>query len=215
MIDTGSRRARADEVWAVVRAERLALVDDLWPLAAQRWTTPSLCPGWDVHDVTAHLVHDARTTRLSFVSDLVRAHLDFDRANAAGVVRARRDHPLVTLVALEAHGGRTTGAPAPLATRLVEVFVHGEDVRRPLGLARTYPLDAVVTALAHQARTSTTVGGGRERAAGFRLVAVDADLMTGAGPEVRGSALALLLALSGRPTRPGEITGPGACAFQR
>lgn len=215
MLDRARTRARAEQVWAVVRAERLALVDDLWPLAGHRWSTPSLCPGWDVHDVIAHLVHDVRTTRLSFVRDLVRAHLDVDRANATGVARARRGHPLVTLVALEAYGERTTSAPAPLATRLVEVFVHGEDVRRPLGLARAYPLDAVVTALAHQARTSTKVGGGRERATGFRLVAVDADLMTGDGPEVRGSALALLLALSGRPTRPGEITGLGARAFLR
>lgn len=214
MIDAGRRPATAD-VWAVVRAERVALVDDLWPLAAHRWTTPSLCPGWDVHDVIAHLVHDARTTRPSFVRGLVRARLDFDRANAAGVARARRGHPLVTLVALEAHGDRTTGAPAPLATRLVEVLVHGEDVRRPLGLERAYPLDAVVTALAHQVRTSVKLGGGRERSAGLRLVAIDADLMTGDGPEVRGSALALLLALSGRPARPGEITGPGARAFLR
>ena len=193
-----------------MRAERLALVDDLWSLPDARWPTPSLCPGWDVHDVVAHLVHDARTTRAGFVRDLVGAGLSFDRANARGLASARRSDPRLTLATLEAVSGRTTSAPAPLATRLVEVFVHGEDVRRPLGLSHAYPLEHVLTALAHQVRTGAGAGGGRERAAGLRLVALDAGVMTGHGPEARGSALALLLALSGRPVRPGEITGPGA-----
>ncbi|MEU6136601.1 hypothetical protein [Nocardioides sp. NPDC047086] len=34
--------------------------------------------------------------------------------------------------------------------------------------------------------------------------------MIGTGPEVRGSAIALVLALSGRPVGPGELAGPGA-----
>ncbi len=205
---------RAD-VWEVVRAERLALADDLWPLSDARWATPSLSPGWDVHDVVAHLAHDARTTRRSFACDILRARLDFDHANAAGVRRARRRDPRRTLVALEWAGGRTTSAPAPLATRLVEMIVHGEDIRRPLGLDRSYPLDAVVAALAYQARTGVALGGGRERAEGLTLLADDAALRRGTGPEVRGSALALLLALSGRPVRPGELTGPGAAALTR
>ncbi len=211
----GLARASADDVWAVVRAERLALVDDLWPLSDERWTTPSLCPGWDVHDVVAHLVHDARTTRRSFVRELAWARFDFDRANAAGVARSRSTDPRRTLTKLEDAAPRTTGAPAPLATRLVEVVVHGEDVRRPLGIDHAYPLDAVAAALAHQARTSASVGGGRERATGLTLVAEDADLRRGTGPQVRGSALALLLALSGRPVRAGELTGRGADALTR
>jgi hypothetical protein len=44
----------------------------------------------------------------------------------------------------------------------------------------------------------------------LRLVASDAAVDTGSGPQVDGSALALLLAVSGRPVRPGELSGPGA-----
>ncbi|GAA1762936.1 maleylpyruvate isomerase family mycothiol-dependent enzyme [Kocuria aegyptia] len=201
------------EIWPVVHAERQALIRDLEGLPAQQWARPSLCPGWDVHDVLAHLVDDARTTRLGFLRRLAAAGFDFDRCNARGIARERRADPRDTLAAFRAVSGRTTSAPAPPATRLVEAFVHGQDIRRPLSLTRACPTGPVAEALRHQLRTSTKVGGGRERAAGLRLVATDAQLDAGAGPEVHGSALALLLAVSGRPVGPEELTGPGAAAL--
>jgi uncharacterized protein (TIGR03083 family) len=203
------------DIWPVVHAERRALAEDLEALPRERWATPSLCPGWDVHDVLAHLVHDARTTRCSFVRDLVTARFDFDRANAAGVARERAVDPADTVVELRVTSGRTTSAPAPRATRLVEVFVHAEDVRRPLGIHRDYPPGPVVTALLHQLRTSTAIGGGRERAAGLRLVTTDADAAIGEGRVVRGRAIELLLAVSGRPVHPGGPAGWAALTPRR
>lgn len=203
------------EIWPVVHAERQALIRDLDALPALDWATPSLCPGWDVHDVLAHLVDDARTTRLGFLRHLAAAGFDFDRCNARGIARERRADPHSTLAALRAVSGRTTSAPAPPATRLVEAFVHGEDIRRPLGIERACPTAPVAEALRHQLRTRVQFGGGRERAEGLRLVATDAALDVGTGPEVRGSALVLLLAVSGRPVGPEELTGPGAAGLVR
>lgn len=48
------------DVWPTVHAERQALADDLEHVAPDRWATPSLCAGWGVHDVLAHLVETAR-----------------------------------------------------------------------------------------------------------------------------------------------------------
>jgi uncharacterized protein (TIGR03083 family) len=203
------------EIWPVVHVERQALIRDLEVLPTQQWATPSLCPGWDVHDVLAHLVDDARTTRLGFLRHLAAARFDVDRCNARGVARERRADPRSTLAAFRAVSARTTRAPAPPATRLVEAFVHGEDIRRPLSLGRAYPAAHVAEALRHQLRTGVQFGGGRERAQGLRLVASDADLDDRTGPEVHGSALALLLAVSGRPVGPGELTGPGAVTLAR
>ncbi|MEV6218034.1 maleylpyruvate isomerase family mycothiol-dependent enzyme [Nocardia sp. NPDC051833] len=201
------------EIWTVVHAERAALIADLADLPAERWSTPSLCPGWDVHDVVAHLTDDAKTTRLGFVVHFAAARFDFDRFNQAGVARERAEDPALTLAAFRAASGRTTGAPAPKATRLIEAFVHGEDIRRPLGLHRDYPVAPVVTAVRHQLDTSVKVGGGKERARDLRLTATDADLDVGDGPQVRGSAVALLLALSGRALAAGELDGPGAATL--
>lgn len=197
-------------VWQVVHDERRALSADLAALSPQRWSEASLCPGWDVHDVVAHLVDSAKTTRWSFVRRMISARFDFDRDNANGIARERRASPAETLTAFDAIVTETKTPPAAPATRLVEAIVHGEDVRRPLGIIREYPVDRVLPALQYQLKTSGAMGGGRERAQGVRLVAVDADFASGSGPKVRGTALALLLAVSGRPLPPGELTGPGA-----
>nr|WP_042198711.1 maleylpyruvate isomerase family mycothiol-dependent enzyme [Kibdelosporangium sp. MJ126-NF4]CEL23507.1 hypothetical protein [Kibdelosporangium sp. MJ126-NF4]CTQ89121.1 hypothetical protein [Kibdelosporangium sp. MJ126-NF4] len=199
-----------NEIWTVVHAERDALIQDLQSIPAERWATPSLCPGWDVHDVLAHLVDDAKTTYLGFVRQFAAARFDFDRYNNNAVERERADDPRHTLDSFRAVSHRTTSAPVPKATRLVETFVHGEDIRRPLGISRDYPVEHVVAALRFQLKTGVSTGGGKERAHGLRLIATDdPDIDVGTGPEVRGTALALLLAVSGRPIDADELTGPG------
>ncbi|MCI3934979.1 maleylpyruvate isomerase family mycothiol-dependent enzyme [Streptomyces sp. AN091965] len=202
-----------DDVWALVHAERAALIDDLAHLDDERWSTPSLCAGWSVHDVAAHLVDTARTTRLGFVAGLVRARFDFDRQNTRGVERERGATPGETLERLRRVAARTSTPPAPLDSRLVEEVVHGEDIRRPVGLTRSYPRQAVVRALRLQTRTPASFGGAKELTTRVRLTATDTDLAIGTGPEAKGPALALLLAVSGRRTALDELEGPGAAAL--
>ena len=201
------------DVWPIVHAERAALIADLETLDDAQWDTPSLCGDWTVHDVVAHLIDTARTTRLGFVMGLARARCDFDRQNADGVARERGASPQETLMRLRQVASRTSTPPAPLDTRLVEEIIHGEDVRRPLGLSRSYPLDAVTRALRLQVRTSASFGGAKELVAGIRLTATDADVSIGDGPEVRGTALSLLLAVSGRSVALAELAGPGVQAL--
>ena len=200
---------RRSEVWPIVHAERARLIEDLQGLPEQAWATPSLCAGWDVHDVLAHLVDTARTTRIEFIRRMIRARLDFDHDNQLGVRRHRTGEPRETLEALRAVVDWTLTPAAPLATRLVEAFVHGEDIRRPLGIRADYPLHAVVTALSHQADSSAVLGGGRERIAGLTLVATDSGLTRGRGPQVRGRSIDLLMAVSGRPVPIDALDGPG------
>jgi uncharacterized protein (TIGR03083 family) len=201
------------DVWSLVHAERAALIDDLERLDARGWDVPSLCTGWTVHDVVAHLVNTARTTRLGFLVDLARAGFDFDRLNARGVERERGESPEVTLERLRRVASRTSTPPAPLDTRFVEEVVHGEDIRRPLGLTRSYAQEAVVRALRLQARTPASFGGAKELVARVRLTAADADVSIGDGPEVTGTALSLLLAVSGRRVALDDLDGPGVDAL--
>jgi uncharacterized protein (TIGR03083 family) len=201
------------DVWPLVHAERSALIEDLERLDDRSWEMPSLCDGWTVHDVVAHLVDTARTTRLGFLVALARARFDFDRQNTRGVERERRASPRETLEQLRRVASRTSGPPAPLDTRLVEEVVHGEDIRRPLGLTRAYSQEAVVRALRLQVRTPASFGGARELVAGVRLTAVDADVSIGDGPEISGTALSLLLAVSGRRVALDELDGPGVGAL--
>lgn len=197
-------------LWSAVHEERRRLADDLERLSDADRRRPSLCPGWDVHDVVAHLVDSALATRRSFVVDLLRARGDFDQANERGIARHRRERPRDTCRALRDVADHCTTPPAPLATRLVEAVVHGEDVRRPLRIERRYPAEAVRAALEHQLGTSVRWGGGRERAASLRLVDRASGDSWGEGPEVVAEAVDLLLAVSGRPIAAGLATGPGA-----
>jgi uncharacterized protein (TIGR03083 family) len=189
------------------------LIDDLEGIDEQRWDEPSLCAGWTVHDVLAHLVDTARTTRIGFVVGLARARFDFDRQNADGVDRERGATPAATLERFRRVLTRTSTPPAPLDSRLVEAIVHGEDIRRPLGLSHPYPRDAVVRSLRLQARTPASFGGAKDLIAGLRLTATDADVTIGAGPEVTGPALSLLLAISGRRVALSDVAGPGVGAL--
>jgi uncharacterized protein (TIGR03083 family) len=193
----------------MVHAERAALIDDLEGLDDAQWAEQSLCGEWTVHDVVAHLVDSARTTRLGFVAGLARARFDFDRQNARGVDRNRGASPQETLDRLRHVASRRSGPPAPLDSRLVEEVVHGEDIRRPLGLARSYAQEAVVRSLRLQSRTPASFGGAKELVGRVRLTAADADLSIGDGPEVEGPALSLLLAISGRRVALGDLAGPG------
>lgn len=198
------------EVWAFVHAERQQLLNDLESLTASDWETPSLCPGWTVHDVLSHLVDTAKTGKPAFVWSMVRSGGDFDRANERGVRRCKRDDPEQTLASFRQVSELRRTPPAHPATRLVEAIVHGEDIRRPLGLRGDYPTAAVHEALAYQLRTPASFGGSRERATGCRLIDIDTGVSWGDGLEVRGKAVDLLLAATGRGIAPESLEGPGA-----
>jgi uncharacterized protein (TIGR03083 family) len=202
-----------NDVWPLVHAERAALIDDLEHLDAAQWAQPSLCDGWTVHDVVAHMVNTAAATRIGFAAEMIRAGFDFDRQNARGIERARGASPAQTLERLREAAPRTSTPLAPLDTRIVEEVLHGEDIRRPLGLTRAYPEEAVVRSLRHQVRTSASFGGAKQLVARVGLSATDADVSFGNGPAVRGTALALLLVISGRHVALDELEGPGVATL--
>ena len=88
--------------------------------------------------------------------------------------------------------------------------MHGEDIRRPLGITGSYPEPAIARALAYQLRTPVSFGGGRERAAGLRLVDRKTGATWGQGDGVEAEAIDLLLAVSGRRVNRERLDGTGA-----
>lgn len=208
-------RASAATVWQVVHSERRQLAADLSGLPDEQWNLASLCPGWDIHDVLAHMVDTALTSLLSFARDLVMARMDFDRANENGIAREKRQDPMDTLSAFREVVDCTRTPPANVATRLVEAIVHGEDIRRPLGTSGSYPRHAIVQALAYQLRTPVSFGGGRERAAGLLLIDRSTGATWGKGDDVEADPLDLLLAVSGRRVAQERLDGSGASRLIR
>jgi uncharacterized protein (TIGR03083 family) len=198
----------ATDIWATIHSERRALADDLDSLTPEQWETASLSEGWTVHDVLAHLLVLAGMTPFRFVARLAGAGFNFDRYADQGIAREKRPDPAQTLAAFRAMQERSTAPPGPQQTWVGEHFVHGEDIRRPLGITRSYPMDAVLATLDFYQRSQPVIGG-RDRVAGLTLRATDADHSVGSGPEVAGPALDLVLAATGRSSAWASLSGPG------
>jgi uncharacterized protein (TIGR03083 family) len=143
-----------------------------------------------------------------FVGKMAKAGFDFNRFAAAGVARESSGGPAATIAELRACQSRRTAPPGPKDTWLGEAFVHGEDIRRPLGIKREYPLDWVSRALTFYSGSEPIVHG-KSRVAGVTLHVTDTDLRLGSGPEAAGPVLSLLLVASGRGAVLDELSGPG------
>lgn len=86
--------------------------------------------------------------------------------------------------------------------------MHGEDIRRALGSKGDHPREHLV-AVADAYRTTGKPLNGKKRSTGLRFVADDIDWSAGEGPEVRGPAMSLILAMVGRSRAIDDCTGPG------
>jgi uncharacterized protein (TIGR03083 family) len=217
----GASRARLRsgpmrDVWGRVAEERVALADELGDgLAPSDWDRASRCRGWRVRDVVGHLVYLAEGTYPGWARDTIR-HGRGVAVNGALDVTARwvgSADPAELLDRVRASsGGRFRAPGAPPAAALGEVVVHGEDVRRPLGLATPErdPADLVpVLRLYRRVGWFFTRSGSR----GLRLVATDTDWAAGSGLEVRGPALELVLAMAGRAPSGDALAGDGVAAL--
>jgi uncharacterized protein (TIGR03083 family) len=193
--------------WQIVHQERHALAEDLASLTNAQWAAQSLCEAWDVHDVVAHLTGSARTTRRSFWLSLAQSGFDFDRANAREAAAERAASPTEMLRRYQATITNTTTPPGPFITRLIETVVHGEDIRRPLGINRPGLTPKLEEALIYFFHDHLT--GGKKRLAGLTLTATDEEFTVGSGQTVQGPALSLLLVASGRPSALADLQGPG------
>jgi len=200
-----------NQILAWTRAERLGLADLLDDLDGDEWQAASLCGGWTMHHVAAHVTTSTRTTLLDAIRGAIRARGSFDRmTDLEARDLAARYTPAQLVARLRETAGSDRRAPGagPLDP-LVDALVHGQDVARPLGRVREMPVAPAVAALDHV--LASRFYGARRRFRGVRLVATDADWSAGAGAdEVRGPVGDLLLVATGRPAGLRALSGPGA-----
>ncbi len=68
-----------NDLQPLVAATYVALADVLDALPAERWDIPSLCQGWRVREVVAHLTMPARYGEDAFMAELRADGFDFSR----------------------------------------------------------------------------------------------------------------------------------------
>jgi uncharacterized protein (TIGR03083 family) len=200
--------AMSDDIWPVVHAERRALAADLADLTPEQWETPSLCAGWSVHDVLAHMVATAKETPPAFLLGMIRSGFRISRMTEKRITEERAGGPAATLAAFRAVETSRSAPPGPTTSWLGEALVHAEDIRRPLGIRHDYPSPAVTAVTEFYAGSNLLIGGKR-RVTGVTLKATDTDWSHGSGPAVEGPAVALMLATTGRTAALADLRGPG------
>lgn len=215
--------AELDALWEGVDDQRERTARLLEGLAPEQWDTPSLCEGWTVRDVAAHLTLQAQT--LGDLLGLVARHprtwrhpgLNGTIRESARVVAAELTSDEVVARIRAGIGSRRYNAfVTPLET-LTDALVHGQDVAVPLGL----PLDlrpgpsALAATRRWDTRRSWLASVNRRLPLdGHRLRATDVEWVRGDGPEVAGPVGALLLLLTGRPAALDRLAGEGAQALR-
>lgn len=207
-------RADSDLIFAAVAHERrqiAALIDEL---DDAQLASASLCSGWDVKTVAAHLVcvfADSfwvfmrtalrRRSLARAIDELARRRAQLPAADIVAELRDNADYPLSPPL---------FGPLDPLA----DILVHAGDIRIPLGLP--FQPDPELVALAMDFLTGPWPFGfvplGRLR--GICLRATDIDGCWGGGAEIRGPAKALMLAVSGRSALLHLLEGPGLPVLQ-
>ncbi len=199
-------------IWKHIHSERAAMAETLAELSDDGWTTPSLCRGWSVQDTAGHILAAAEQTPAAFYRELIAARFRFDVFTDRAARRLGALGPSVLVERLRARTTTTNHPPAPVMAMLGEIVVHGEDIRRPLGITHTAPEEALIE-VADSYRTSNLLIGAKRRIAGLRLRASDADWTTGDGLEVTGLLSSLVLSMTGRAAALSDLTGDGVATL--
>ena len=200
-----------EQSWQVITEHRLGLARLLDGLSDTEWEQSSLCAGWRVRDVAAHVALAPQVPGLgSMLADAIRARGSFHRLNHDVAVRhaARPTRAIVDELRTYADSRRL-----PVVTNyrniLFDVLVHAQDIAIPLG--RDYPMPTEAARVgADRVWTMGWPFWARRRLRGVRLLATDSDWSAGAGVELRGPIGMLLLLLTGRAaTAVPHLSGPG------
>ena len=216
MIDGLSRR----QLGAEVAAARRALLSTLEDLEAGRWDAPSLCDGWMVRDVVAHVLHLHDLNRQPLLgAGLVRAGFRVNRYLAAEARRraaGRAPRDLIDALADAAFEKTIVWKVYPWPEYvLVELVVHTQDIRRPLGIDTPPGAAHLRIAADVHARPPRRLDPVRTRLPATRFEATDTDWTSGEGPLVRGPLEAIVMALAGRRDALTELVGEGVAPLVR
>jgi uncharacterized protein (TIGR03083 family) len=194
--------------WAMIHGERAAVSDQLATLTPQQWAAPSLCTGWNVHTLAAHILAGAEQTPGAFFRRFAGSGFRFNAMIDHDARRLSALAPTEIVDRLRARTATTNHPPAPVTAMLGEVVVHGADMRASVGLPGSASPEASVACLDMYTTASFPVGG-KKRIAGLRLSATDTGWTYGDGPIVSGPSTSLLLAMTGRAAGLEGLSGDG------
>ncbi|WP_433715412.1 maleylpyruvate isomerase family mycothiol-dependent enzyme [Nocardia sp. CA-084685] len=201
------------EVRAAIEAERGELAELLAGLEDEQWDEPTLCAGWRVREVVAHITMPFRMSTPRFAIEMLKARGNFNKMADKG---ARADAAALTAEELVAAVRDNVNHPwkppgGGYAGALSHDVIHGLDITVALGLDRVVPAERMRIVLGALSPRSVNFFG--VDLDGIELRADDLDFVYGSGSVLAGSAQHLLLVLCGRTLPAGSLRGEAAERF--
>jgi uncharacterized protein (TIGR03083 family) len=203
---------KSQETWKYIHSERAQMAETWTDLSPEQWAAASWCQGWSVQDTAGHVLAAAEQTPVNFYKEMAQAGFKFNVFADRAARRLGRIGPDALVRRLQARTATTNHPPAPVIAMLGEIIVHGEDIRRPLGLVHRSP-EAALVALADNWKNANLLIGAKRRIAGLRLRATDAEWTHGDGPEVSGPLISLIMAMTGRKPAHADLAGEGVATL--
>lgn len=201
-------------MWPSTLEARRSLISTFENLEGDQWEVESLCDGWTVREVLAHLVLAARPPGRRYVSAVLKARGNFDAANHRLAIEDGRRPPAELLSQYRQVADHRFAPPGwPAAAPLSDIVLHSLDVRIPLEVEQQVPpnhYEPVLGLLFRRVGRSFTSPGRPQ----VRWVADDHGWSHGDGPEVRGTMENLALTAAGRSARVGQLEGDGVEALE-
>jgi uncharacterized protein (TIGR03083 family) len=205
-----------DDVWAAIDSQRRRTADLLEELSNDEWRHPSLCKGWTVRDVAAHLTLQQLGLGAAMRSAITHpSTLGGVNRMIRTSARIKADQPTERLIAeiRSMIGSRRHNVGVTSLESLTDMLVHGQDIAIPLHRELAMPTGATTVAATRvwaqrgtrMARVFDTIP-----LQGFRLTATDVPWSVGQGREIHGPIAALLLLLTGRLAALPQLGGDGA-----
>jgi uncharacterized protein (TIGR03083 family) len=197
----------------LISAERRELADLLASLSDEQWDAPTLCDGWAVRHVVAHVTMPFRYSTPRFIVRIALAGGSFQRMSD-GVARKDGALPRATLISgLADNIGHPWKPPGDgYENALTHDVIHGLDISRGIGLELPVQPAAMKAVL-------DTISGPKSmtyfgvRLDGVRLEATDVGWSRGDGKVIAGSGQDLALLMTGRGRAARNLTGPGLALF--
>ncbi|GHG62532.1 maleylpyruvate isomerase family mycothiol-dependent enzyme [Streptomyces griseocarneus] len=215
MKNATARKGRSTEARAAIAAERRELADLFDTLRTEQWNEQSLCVGWRVREVAAHMSMGFRLSLPVTLGELVKARGNLHRMTDRVARRDAAAHSTTALTAFLRDNAHHPWTPpvGGFAAALGHDVVHGLDITVALGLDRRVPEDRL-RILLDEIRPSSLKFFGADLD-GVRLYAEDLDWSYGSGSPVFGAAQDLLLLAYGRRLPDGRLRGELSSRFTR
>jgi uncharacterized protein (TIGR03083 family) len=196
------------DLMPMVHAERRALATFLDTLTPEQWSAATWCDKWNVQELVGHLTAAGNITAPHFLAGFISKGFSFDKFVDGDLRKYAAGTPAEVRERYDAIIDSNRKPPGPAYVALGEVMVHGEDIRRPLGVKGEHPAEHLTTLAELYKKTGAPLRG-KERVVGLKLTATDVDWSTGDGPEVRGPCMSLILAMVGRTGALADCDGDG------